>query len=1187
MNNIENEKDLRKELIGEVSDRTFQNNYLIEAGAGAGKTYILSNRIVNQLLHGQARPEELVAITFTEKATQEMIGRIDKEISSRLSSEKEAGRDNGTVAQKLRELSDSIDQMQISTIHSFCRTLLTTMPFESELGPEFEVADDYKPYATAFIEKKLLENPSIFDKLEKNTGLSRALVLENFRNICENRAELQYEPMTEQQVQDARSELLDHAHQLWMVLQERWGWSDEREQEESKAKVVSDMLPQIREVARLKDGKEEAFASSVLRACNPCIPAQPVTLNAMTRVLRSRDASGKKITLTANKALLEGHWNAIIEKWHSIIHSCAMEVLAGLVQEYKEYKKSLKIVSQQDLLYYARDLLQHSAEARQFFHQRYRCIYVDEMQDTDPVQAQILFYLATDEEHFDQEDWRNCRPVPGSLFLVGDPKQAIYRFRGADIGVYKTLIELFQNGIGEVITLHFNYRSSSEITDFADIALERCFEPGPYQAEYNRMEAVHGYSERSMICSYPTTRDSDPSRVAAFIHMMVEGKVHLGTDDKRHEASYEDFMILTSRNDRTEDYVKALALYGIPCSMSGSKHYSEIAPIWKLTLILKYLADPNDELKLASVLANCYQVEFPILRSYRQMTGRLTADHLRVKCAMLQDGSERKFEPLFRAMDELKLLRAKASSCSVDCVVDWIMKKSAAVWSGEKAVYHRKEYAMLLQFVQELQLEPVQSIPALALKAESLRNDVAERELLLDGDDNCVRIMNLHKAKGLEAEVVILACDSEFPAKAIKYTVYDGNSEKLHYCISRKDSFNRDVILGKSSVWDTDAGKTEIQFLEKQVDRLLYVATTRAKTCLLIGDAKKSAWQALVEAGKAAEEETQSVQDAEHILPRFALDAAMAEKADNSWFRPLSALLMSENFTPSTVSHSEDVLIANPNEMEEELTNAALVSAKKQTANISPSMVEKDRKVPDELSEEDVAAVEPDSFITVADLEGNAHGALWGTAVHRLMELCVKKKLYDSESRRSLAERAFRETLESEELTAEKRKMLDPLNRYGDDESLVKGITEQAVKLSAFLEDDIHPLTVMVKQGRAYTELPFQFREEATDQRIRELCRKLILPDDERCIEIHGVIDLAVNQGNVWTIIDYKTDVFLFGETPEQFRERLKEQYTPQILLYREILNRMGLGVVNDMYLCAIALHGEMIPLSEKEQVSI
>ena len=465
-----------------------------------------------------------------------------------------------------------------------------TMPFHSELGPEFEVTEDDQTLATRFIEQKIRDNPEMFDGLEARTGLSRELFLSNFKAICESRAELQYEPITEEQYGLALSEMEDQAHQIWNVLQERADWSAARETEEAKSKVVSDMLPQIHEVIRLKNGTEEAFMETVLNVCNPCLSRQPITLDAITRVLKTRDENGKKITLKANKAFVEGHWNAIIEKWQAVIHSCTMEALAGLIPEYREYKKNLKVA-------------------------------LDEMQDTDPVQAQILFYLATDEEHFDPEDWRNCKPVPGSLFLVGDPKQAIYRFRGADIGVYKTLMDLFRSGIGEVVTLHFNYRSSTEITAFSDAVFADRMISGPYQAEYSSMTAVHGNSDRAMIRAYPSTKDSDPSRVAAFINQMVAFKVPLGLSGNEHEASYRDFMILTNRNSRTESYVKALSEYGIPCSMSGAKKYAEIPQVKRLTLVLKYLADTGDELRLTSVLANCYGVPFPMMRAYRQSIG--------------------------------------------------------------------------------------------------------------------------------------------------------------------------------------------------------------------------------------------------------------------------------------------------------------------------------------------------------------------------------------------------------------------------------------------------------------------------------------------------------------------------------------------------------------------------------------
>jgi len=1182
MNDIEREKELRKELIGELSDRTFQTNYLIEAGAGAGKTFILSNRIVNQLLHCEARPEDLVAITFTEKATQEMINRIDREISNRLAAEIEEHGDS-EEAQRLRNLSDSIDQMQISTIHSFCRTLLMTMPFQSELGPEFEVTEDEKTLSGIFFEQKIRENPALFDELESKTGMSRAFMLENFQAICESRAELQFTPLTDERHAQLLREMEEQAHQIWNVLQENVNPDAVAELEKSTTGAVIKLLPQIREVMRLKNGPESSFVKAVLNVCNPCLATQPITMEAIVRVLRLKDRNGKKVTLTANRALLEGHWNAIVDRWSWLIHGCTMELLASLIPEYREYKKSLKIATQQDLLYCTRNLLRDSTEARRYFHQRYHCIYVDEMQDTDPVQAQILFYLTTDEEHFDPNDWRNCRPVPGSLFLVGDPKQAIYRFRGADIDVYKTLIDLFKSGIGDVITLHFNYRSSSEITDFSDAIFASKLKAGPYQAEYNSMTAVHGASERSMIRTYPSTRDSDPQKIAAFINQMVRDRVLLGLDGEEHEASYNDFMILTNRNNRTEAYVQALSEYGIPCSMSGAKKYADIPQINRLTLVLKYLADTGDELKLASVLVNCYGIPFPLMRAYRQRAGKLNADHQRVKLSLLQEDAAEQFEEIFTALDELKLLRSKAKSISASSVMDWIAKKSLAVWGSEKASDFRKEYAMLLQFIRELGQGEILSLPEIAAGAEVLLDGSADRELLLDGDDNCVQVLNLHKAKGLESEVIILACDSEFPVKAVKHVSYDGNQELLYNCISYKNDYHQDIILGKTETWDSEAGAEELQFLEKQVDRLLYVAATRAKTCLLIGNASRNTWGSLVKAVQAVEA---GAQEADQDHPKhFTLDPQTYEEQEpTEWIRPFKALLEGESEKLDS-ENIQDEINVDSGTIEGELIEKAISVSRKMTAGISPSMVEKGRKVPDSLEEgEDESTPEPVSFVTVADLEGNAHGALWGTTVHRLMELCVKKNLFDISTRQKFAERAFRETLETETLTADARKMLDPLGRYDSEEALVKGVIDQAVECSAFLEDEAHPLSVLLKEGKAYTELPFQFREETQDARIRELCANIIQADDERCIEIHGIIDLAVKSGNEWTIIDYKTDAFLVGETKEQFEARLREQYSPQIMLYREILQRMGMGEVKAMYLCSIALQGQMIPLSAEAQ---
>ena len=135
------EKKLREELIGAEDTATFQRNYLVEAGAGAGKTYTMVRRIANHLVSGACEPENLVAITFTKKATEEMRGRLDSRLAELLDYAKNGERDeSGTKlpvdekdrrVRRLTHLVRNAGRMQISTIHSFCQTMLSIMPFAS------------------------------------------------------------------------------------------------------------------------------------------------------------------------------------------------------------------------------------------------------------------------------------------------------------------------------------------------------------------------------------------------------------------------------------------------------------------------------------------------------------------------------------------------------------------------------------------------------------------------------------------------------------------------------------------------------------------------------------------------------------------------------------------------------------------------------------------------------------------------------------------------------------------------------------------------------------------------------------------------------------------------------------------------------------------------------------------------
>lgn len=1121
------EEELREELAGKKSPKTYGISYLIEAGAGAGKTYILVNRMINQLLSGTVKPEELAAITFTEKATQEMVERIDRELIDRLDEAVKTIGQESEETIRIRSLIEGIDQMQISTIHSFCRKLLTTMPFSSELGPEFEVVDDPMPLADTFFEQQIRDCSERFRTVREATGIRYDLLKESFRKVCESRGEIVYDYLDKASLNKKIDEMQTLAGLLYSEVSEKGSVENHNKRASKPSKAAEAILPKIYEVLRLKDESREAFVWAVLDACNPCTPGKSIDKEAIARVLPG--------TIKENKQVVEDNWNSIEQRWGEIIHSLSMELFCSMIPDYRKFKRQQKVASQQDLLNCARDMLRTDAEARQYFHHKYACIYVDEMQDTDPVQAQILFYLTTEESEFDPHDWRNCKPVPGSLFLVGDPKQAIYRFRGADITVYKTLESLFQNGIGRVEHLHFNFRSSSEITDFSDHMFKDLLTGGSYQAAYSGMTAVAGASEHARIISYGTEKESDPDHVAAFIAEMVHSGSIIGTKDNAHKATYDDFLILTNTNGRTEEYVRALSAYGIPCNMAGAKKYSEIPQLIRGNAVLQYLADPDDETKLATALTVCYDIPFPVLRSYRQMTGNLAANAEAVRNTMAETGQESEYLDIFAGLEEVSQFREQAKYLPGITVLENIWQKSCAVWQEEKASEHVKEYPMVLQFLHELR-NVGGSLIELAAEAEDLLHGTADRELLLTEETNCVRIMNLHKAKGLESEIVILAFDSPFKTDAEKHIAFDGNTEYLHLCMSRANPFGGSTVYAKPSGWNDGPGKNEQEFLKAQIVRLLYVAATRAKTGLIVCGAKKNTWADI------------------------AIKCESAQELDASWQNAIAALESGKTSFSLSEERAIDITEVNFAKFEEQLKANADKLSSARHLDISPSMLER-RDDPQMFSPAD---------------EALPHGAKWGTLVHRLLELCIMTRSYKKEQRKKHAVQAVYESLDGELLSEAERRMLDPKNQYSEKEALLESLAETAALQTAFLENPEHEFRKLLDSGKCYVELPFEVCLKNEDP-LRELCSSMIEEHADVPVEMRGFIDLVVHKDQSWVLVDYKTDVRRKGETSESYKERLKKQYIPQLLIYREIIKRMNLGDVQAAYLCALSLDGMLI----------
>ncbi|MDO4531453.1 MAG: UvrD-helicase domain-containing protein, partial [Bacillota bacterium] len=183
------ERAIRDELEAKGTNVNFKVNYLVEAGAGAGKTYTMIQRIANQLVSGDCPPEKLVAITFTVKSTQEMKKRLDEELAKR--------RQNAATEEEkafLDELIQVSGQMQISTIHSFCQKLLESMPFQSPLGVDMQAMDNDISICRSYFRRRYWEDPSCFDVLKTDWGFTYQELEDAFLRCYEtNEAEIVYE----------------------------------------------------------------------------------------------------------------------------------------------------------------------------------------------------------------------------------------------------------------------------------------------------------------------------------------------------------------------------------------------------------------------------------------------------------------------------------------------------------------------------------------------------------------------------------------------------------------------------------------------------------------------------------------------------------------------------------------------------------------------------------------------------------------------------------------------------------------------------------------------------------------------------------------------------------------------------------------------------------------------------------
>ena len=791
-------------------------SWVVEASAGTGKTTALVQRIAEVIASGTP-VDKIVAVTFTHAAAGNMKLRVRHELEERRARSLDAA-----VGDRLADAARSLDRAFIGTIHAFCAQLLRRRPVEAAVDPVFqELAqpDALRVFSRVFrrwIERKLAApSPALARALARLAWRADRDVgepLDELKKAGWNLAEWRdFDAPWERRAfdRDARLQaLLDRAEAVLLVRGRQDGMRPLAE--------FAERARRAREAGRLEWDRVE---SDLLR-----LPQE-------MRWVRGRDA------LFAAWEELKENIEAFGKLADSDLAASLRDELWEVVGLYQDEKKRAGQLDFMDLLLYARDLLRHDV-ARPALQQLYDRIFVDEFQDTDPLQAEILLLLASSDPA--ERDWRRVTPAPGKLFVVGDPKQSIYRFRRADARLFhRVCSDLKTAGVG-ARELTASTRSTRAIQAFVNTAFEKRIDG------YLPLEGgIEGPAEQPSIVALPMpepygTRnisnvkidECSPNAVAAFIAWLCRESgwtVRDRSTGARVPIRPDHVCILFRRftnfgTDLTQEYVRSLEARSIPHLLVGSKSFHRREEVGTLRTALRAVEWPDDELSVFAVLrGSLVAVLDDTLLKFKNAYG-----HFR-PAMELPDDLDVEFAPIRDALTMLYELHRRRNYRPIADTIHELLETTRAHAGfafrkgGERVlanVYRLTDLARSFEVSGA-----ATSFRAFVeyLESEYEGSDTSEAPVL-EQEGGGVQLMTVHKAKGLEFPVVILAdltAKLTGPQGADRYTDPD-----RHLCAQR---------LLWCAPWELqDAAEEEARADQEEALRVAYVAATRARDLLVV-----------------------------------------------------------------------------------------------------------------------------------------------------------------------------------------------------------------------------------------------------------------------------------------------------------------------------------------------------------------
>ena len=791
---IVSDQDVRIEIETNLDD-----TLAVSAGAGTGKTTLLTKRYISLLQKKKIKPSEIVAITFTKKAAGELRERILQAMVS-------------------HQMTESILQFEVApigTIHSFCANILKRFALEAGIDPHFEqmetvdwfdfLRESFRTWFGDHVEK----TSAYQDFRATGHGFYKvqdlAFSLYQYRDLIHT-IKIDFQPLS----LDRIGSFVEHIESIF-----QFGQTCCKDMTDEGYLVVHHLRESLKNILQLPPPEA---AKILLREDKISVKGRQTSWNTKDQGKQFKELVGQ-----------------LQEELEVLQSDLSKQLLSNLVDWLKDFlryvedeKRRRSMFDFDDLLLMTRNLLRNHKTVLHALQQQYSYYLIDEFQDTDPIQAEIFWMLGRDESGSSEAFSYDDELTSGKIFTVGDACQSIYRFRNASIETFHRCVDSIQRK-GKLLRIVQNFRSNPYLLEtlnpfFQNLLSDQFQELSVLPTAGWSDPAIHVLKQIDGKPKANEIRTHEAFGIANHIRRLVDS----GTDiydrslAKTRKLNFGDIAILCPVLTNLEVYETNLKSANIPFSLYQSNSFFQTLEIRSLTHVLGAILHPYDELKVVEGLSSMFiGFSFEDLVQVRKMAGSFDYRHMQ---------TEKLTNPIKHSMEILQKLHQQSMKlspsqlCKAMIRITHAFENSKFRFNPEQTEQNIKKLVWLAKDFENKESHNVFRFEAWLRDLSIHSKDSTEARV--PTQLNAVQIMTIHQSKGLEFAVVFVA---NLGSRVTSSSTWIAN----HYHQTFEFRLGDRLSKLKTSNFDT-AHESENEFLNEEKKRLMYVALTRAKNILVL-----------------------------------------------------------------------------------------------------------------------------------------------------------------------------------------------------------------------------------------------------------------------------------------------------------------------------------------------------------------